>query len=184
MDQHIVIELHHGGKFLRKTILYYSRGKVNYYYNVDKDLVSYFELKGIVTDLGYKNMSKIYYRSPCKIFESGLRLIVSDNEIPLMLEDSKLTGSIEVYVEHIEDDKLENVGVEDSVHGEDTEGGEGSLGGQETVSGKENMGGDKEGSDEESDLGGYEEENDDESDVNSMDYVSNDDELIEVRQKL
>ena len=102
------------GKFVRKTILYYSGEKVNYYYNVDKDLVSYFELQGMVKDLGYKIMSKIYYKSHLKTFESGLRLIISDKEIPMMLEACKLTGSIKVYVEHIEDDQLESVGREDS----------------------------------------------------------------------
>ncbi|KAM7529311.1 hypothetical protein LguiB_032721 [Lonicera macranthoides] len=59
MDEHLIIELHHGGKFVRKPILYYSGGKLKYCYNVDKDLVSYFELKGMVTELGYKNLSKI-----------------------------------------------------------------------------------------------------------------------------
>ncbi|KAM7507491.1 hypothetical protein LguiA_017944 [Lonicera macranthoides] len=118
----------------------------------------------MVTKFGYKNMSKIYCRSPCKSFESGLRLIILDKGIPMMLEDNQ----------------LKNAGGEDFVGGEDTESGDGSLGGEETVSGKKNIGGDEE-NDEDSVGGGYEKE----SDVNSMDYINEDnDELIKVRQKL
>ena len=53
---------------------------------MDKDLISYFELLGMVKDLGYKDTCKIYYRSPCKSLENGVRLVYSDNEIPNMLE--------------------------------------------------------------------------------------------------
>ncbi|KAM7483353.1 hypothetical protein LguiB_007936 [Lonicera macranthoides] len=73
----------------------------------------------MVKELGYKNMSKIYY-------------------------------SIELYVEHIEDDQLETVG------------------GEETVDVEEN-----EENEENSNL--ENEESDDESDVNSMEYVITED---------
>ncbi|KAM7523766.1 hypothetical protein LguiA_013668 [Lonicera macranthoides] len=89
-----------------------------------------------------------------------------------MLENSKLTGSIEVYVEHLEVGKLENVGGEETVTSKENVGGEGTM--------------DNEESDEDSDGGdGYEEESDEDSDVNNMYYISDDDdELIDVKQKL
>lgn len=79
---------------------YYIGGNVNDYYNVNKDLVSYFEILGMVKELGYNDISKLYYRSPYKSLESGLRLIYSDKDTLTILEESKMTGNIIVYVEH------------------------------------------------------------------------------------
>ncbi|KAM7480062.1 hypothetical protein LguiA_028275 [Lonicera macranthoides] len=84
----------------------------------------------MVKELGYKNMSKIYY-------------------------------SIELYVEHIEDDQLETVGGDGISNSE-------NVGGEETVDVEEN-----EENEENSNL--ENEESDDESDVNSMEYVITED---------
>lgn len=114
--------------------------------------MSYFELMGMVSELGYNNINKLYYMIPCRGFEIGHRLIVANKKIIEMLEDAKMTRSIELYVEHID---VENVGLEDNQGVEEIDGSN----------------------------SGYE-ETDDESEVNSINYVSDDEELIEVRQKL
>ena len=88
----ITLHLHHGGKFDANTCLYYAGGDTSYYYNVDPYKMSYFELKGMVEELGYTNILKMYYLCPRKSMETGLCLIDSDKDIPDMLKCTKITG--------------------------------------------------------------------------------------------
>lgn len=112
MDKFILVELHRGSTFESGQLLHYSGGQINYCYYVDPDLMSYFESMGMVSELGYNNISELHYRNiPCRGFETGLWWIVSDKEILERLDNAKMTSSIEVYVEHLD---AENVGLEDN----------------------------------------------------------------------
>ena len=112
------LHLNHGGKFVSKPVMFYSGGSTSYYYNVDADKMSYFELKGMVEDLGYTNMAKMYYLYPRKSMETGLRLIDSDKDIHGLLECVELSGGVEVYVEHLLDERVEG---ETESKGDDSE---------------------------------------------------------------
>lgn len=94
MDQ-FAIELHHGGYFVTRPILHYLGGTVTMFKDLDPDRMSFFELKGMVNDLGYKTFSTLYYRDPSTSFANGLRLLLYDNEIDQMLNDTKKTGLLE-----------------------------------------------------------------------------------------
>ncbi|KAM7526432.1 hypothetical protein LguiA_016334 [Lonicera macranthoides] len=80
----------------------YSGGKIAFFYDVDPDRMSYFELKGMVDDLGYINMAKMHDRIPCRSLNVGLRCIVSDNNVTAMIEESKLTRGLEMYTEYFD----------------------------------------------------------------------------------
>lgn len=61
--------------------------------DVDPNRMSYFELKSMVDDLGYQTFSKLYYRDLDSSFTSGLKFLISNNEIGSMLNDAKNTGA-------------------------------------------------------------------------------------------
>lgn len=69
--------------------------------------MSYFELNGMVDDLGYTNITKMHYNIPCKSLNVCLRYIVSDIDVTAMIKESKLTGGDDVYTEH--SDHLEQI---------------------------------------------------------------------------
>ncbi|KAM7489032.1 hypothetical protein LguiB_026516 [Lonicera macranthoides] len=99
MTDHFFIHLNHGGKFVSEPLLHYNGGKVDYFYNVDLDKMSYFEIKGMVEDLGYKNIAKLYYFIHRKSMEIGLRLIDNDKDINKMMVHVQAIGGIEIYIE-------------------------------------------------------------------------------------
>ena len=122
-----MLEIHHGGKFVPKPLLYYKGGKVDYIYNVNPDLMSLEELKGIlVHDYGYTNVTQIHYNLLGRSFTT-LRLIVDDSTILDMLKDVHILGGIKIYGEHDFETSIE-VGLGDVekqgnvVEGESTDG--------------------------------------------------------------
>ena len=83
--------------------------------------MSYFELKSLIEDLGYTNMTKCTLGPvPCKSLEVGLRCIVSDHDIAAMLNASRMTRVVEVYSEHDEpiNNILSSLPLENSEHDE------------------------------------------------------------------
>ncbi|KAM7495351.1 hypothetical protein LguiB_029960 [Lonicera macranthoides] len=151
--------------------MYYSGGQVSFFYNVDPDKMSYFELKGMVEDLGYNNVAKLFYLCPNKSMETGLRIIVNDKDIGPMLKTAKLTCGIEVYVEH-------SVGVDkDKGNGV----GEGHV---ECVEKGNDDHQDNDSDRTESEVDVRYEDNSEESDANSLEFVSDDEELIQARKNI
>lgn len=65
MDIIYDVHLHHGGIFKTSNLgdLQYIDGKKKRA-KVDSDLLSYFEIVGLVKDEGYTSMHKLYYCSP------------------------------------------------------------------------------------------------------------------------
>ncbi|KAM7485651.1 hypothetical protein LguiA_001660 [Lonicera macranthoides] len=57
-----IIEIHHGGNFVSKPTLHYRGGFVSMFKDLDPNRMSFFELKGLVNDLGCKAFNKLYYR--------------------------------------------------------------------------------------------------------------------------
>ena len=151
--------------------MFYSGGEVNYYHDMDLDKMSYFEIKGMVEYHGYTNVSKIYYRHPHKIMETGLTLLDNDKDVMNMLNLIELTGYIEIYVEHMVDES-DNIVSLDDVNVENP--GEAN----EYVS--ENSSDSSDGVFE----CHLEEDSEEESDAPSLDHVSDDEELIEIRKKV
>ncbi|KAF9592715.1 hypothetical protein IFM89_016947 [Coptis chinensis] len=100
------LELHHGGAFVHCPILSYENGKTMYYSDLEIDKLSYFELVGIVKELGYQTFASLYYNVPWKSLENGLRLVSNDVDTNLMIEEIKKQGAIEVYVENCVEEKI------------------------------------------------------------------------------
>ncbi|KAM7499244.1 hypothetical protein LguiA_023658 [Lonicera macranthoides] len=84
VSDYFALHLHHGGKFDAKTYLYYAGGDTSFYYNVDLDMMSYFELKGMVEELAYTNM-----RHATVLDDLGLE-IVSTLEMHLLRVNKRL----------------------------------------------------------------------------------------------
>lgn len=64
----------------------YSRDKVDYYDNVDLDLMSYFELKSMCIDLGCPSTSNMYFLVTNGNLEYRLRLLEFDDDVMYMME--------------------------------------------------------------------------------------------------
>ncbi|KAM7459754.1 hypothetical protein LguiA_036262 [Lonicera macranthoides] len=71
--------------------------------------MSYIEMRGLVEDLGYNNIAKLYYLIHRKSTETGLRLIDSDKDISEMVVCVKVSGGIEIYIEHDQNGKRKAV---------------------------------------------------------------------------
>ncbi|KAF9591949.1 hypothetical protein IFM89_010307 [Coptis chinensis] len=117
---HYCIELFFGGKFQRdptelydgykwftKHILYYKGGRVQYFYNIDPDKMSYFELKGMIEqECLVKDMVKMFYTDPNKPVDIGLKIVNDDKYIIEMMKMAK-NERVVVYVEHEQGDDIE-----------------------------------------------------------------------------
>ncbi|KAF9617128.1 hypothetical protein IFM89_034178 [Coptis chinensis] len=75
-------ELYDGYKWFMKHILYYKGGRVQYFYNIDPDKMSYFELKGMI------------------------EIVNDDKDIIEMMKMAK-NERVAVYVEHEQGDDVE-----------------------------------------------------------------------------
>ncbi|KAM7490860.1 hypothetical protein LguiA_033781 [Lonicera macranthoides] len=182
---HFAIELHHGGYFVTKPILHYLGGNVTMFKDLDPDRMSFFELKGMINDLGYKTFSKLYYRDPSTSFAIGLRLLISDNEIDQMLNEAKKTGSLQMYVDHCKINEGDNGEVRQSEVNQGDNFGELGQGSfttllQNVLNEVRYSGVNEGGNDNESQT----ESDSDESVAHSLDHVSDDEELIAVREKI
>lgn len=79
-----VLYMHHGGTFVNELRLLYLGDHIKYIYNVDLDRMLYFELKGLVEEIGYNNVSKLFFKVPKLALESGLKFINNDKDIVKM----------------------------------------------------------------------------------------------------
>ncbi|KAK2999810.1 hypothetical protein RJ639_024260 [Escallonia herrerae] len=104
----ISLKIHHGGYFTGVPNMEWKGGVVDVLDGMDVDLMSYWELVGIIGDLGLPSSSLMYYQVPGLDFRSGLRLITDDNGVMSMLEYYKSTDMVPLYVERV--DPLQVVG--------------------------------------------------------------------------
>lgn len=79
----------------------YTDGQVKYYDDVDIDHLSYFEVLGMVKELGYTEDAKMYYCEPNVSLDMGLKLWYDDSLIPVILNSCKNNGVVKVYVEQL-----------------------------------------------------------------------------------
>lgn len=101
------MRLNHGGKFLKEP-MYYSEGKCEYYNDVDGDYLNAEKILQLPRYLGYKKNLAIYFRMPRMRLEFGLELIYDDNSVRLLVDEAKKVGSIDLYCDHEDDEKLPN----------------------------------------------------------------------------
>ncbi|KAK3027867.1 hypothetical protein RJ639_041501, partial [Escallonia herrerae] len=109
----ISLKIHHGGYFTGVPNMEWKGGVVDVLDGMDVDLMSYWELVGIIGDLGLPSSSLMYYQVPGLDFRSGLRLITDDNGVMSMLEYYKSTDMVPLYVERV--DPLQVVGSDGNV---------------------------------------------------------------------
>ncbi|KAK3041491.1 hypothetical protein RJ639_000468 [Escallonia herrerae] len=109
----ISLKIHHGAYFTGVPNMEWKGGVVDVLDAMDVDLMSYWELVGIIGDLGLPSSSLMYYQVPGLDFRSGLRLITDDNGVLSMLEYYKSTDMVPLYVERV--DPLQVVGSDGNV---------------------------------------------------------------------
>ncbi|KAG5540566.1 hypothetical protein RHGRI_020696 [Rhododendron griersonianum] len=101
-DAMFMFEVHHGGYFENVPTKKYSMGKVEFIRNVDKDLMSYFELISMIKDLGYLENCNIYHKLPDCDLDGGLRELKTDAEVWDMFAIHNDRETISIYVENAE----------------------------------------------------------------------------------
>ncbi|KAK2973851.1 hypothetical protein RJ640_003259 [Escallonia rubra] len=109
----ISLKIHHGGYFTGVPNMEWKGGVVDVLDGMDVDLMSYWELVGIIGDLGLPSSSLMYYQVPGLDFRSGLRLITDDNGVMSMLEYYKSTDMVPFYVERV--NPLQVIGSDENV---------------------------------------------------------------------
>ncbi|CAK8563951.1 unnamed protein product [Lathyrus sativus] len=76
MDEYITLKIHHSGEFTDEGRSVYENGVVDDL-KVDVDRWSYFELVGVLKDLGYREFETIFYKDP----QFGMNQLVDDNGV-------------------------------------------------------------------------------------------------------
>ncbi|KAF7153228.1 hypothetical protein RHSIM_Rhsim01G0142000 [Rhododendron simsii] len=84
-DQGFVFEVHNGAK-------------VDFVRDVDKDLISYFEMVHMIKDLGYSEKCNIYHKLPDCDLDGGLRDIKTDGDVMDMFAIHNDKKTISIYV--------------------------------------------------------------------------------------
>lgn len=96
--QTYVLEVHHGGHFVRELVLQYVGGTIDKFEEVDPDLMSIFELREGLRKLNVTDELPLYYRIGGTDLEVGLILVNSDQTVLQMFEMNRNYNSIELYV--------------------------------------------------------------------------------------
>ena len=96
----VTIRVHHGGSFSKKGVLAYVGGEKTVFRNCDKDRMSYFELVGLIKDVGsFNEGDKIFYCIPDLALDYGVDEIRDDMSIVRMLSLSRPNEILEIYVQ-------------------------------------------------------------------------------------
>ena len=81
----VSFRVHFGGKFVNTPRKRYIDEKLGFYYDFDKDYVSYFEIEGIVENFGYSIWDQLFYLLPHKPIQIGVRPLGDDKDCIEML---------------------------------------------------------------------------------------------------
>ncbi|KAI8536952.1 hypothetical protein RHMOL_Rhmol10G0296900 [Rhododendron molle] len=96
-----VLQVHHGGYFVGSPKTYLG-GKFDCITNVDSDLMSYFEVLGLMKELGIElENANMYHKMPDCDLDGGLREIKTDRDVVDMFAIHSGRSTIAVYVENI-----------------------------------------------------------------------------------
>ncbi|KAK2982134.1 hypothetical protein RJ640_016814 [Escallonia rubra] len=113
----ISLKIHHGGYFTGGPNMEWKGRVVDVLDGMDVNIMSYWELVGIIGDLGLPSSSLMYYQVPGLDFRLGLRPITDDYGVMSMLEYYKSTYMVYLYVERV--DQIQVVGSDGNVIVED-----------------------------------------------------------------
>ncbi|KAL3506930.1 hypothetical protein ACH5RR_032312 [Cinchona calisaya] len=90
-------EIHYDGQFVHQPELNYVGGKIEYFNDVDPDLMSYFEVLDCLKEIGIDIEIPVYYMVPNFDSEHGHRLINSDKIVVEMFEVNMNHKVIAIY---------------------------------------------------------------------------------------
>ena len=96
--QTYVLDMYHGGHFVRELVLEYIGGKMDKLEDVNPNLCSLFELRDDLRDLGIVKEAPVYYRIGGINLEIGLILVKSDQIVLQMFEVNRNHSTIEFFV--------------------------------------------------------------------------------------
>ncbi|KAJ8432644.1 hypothetical protein Cgig2_011810 [Carnegiea gigantea] len=99
----IVVEIHHGGKFVDGDKVEYVGGGVSEIEPVDIDRLSKFEIIGLAKDIGFINVEEFYYLIPGMSLREGLRTCHNDFESLDMAAVAAVNKRLVVYLVHMVD---------------------------------------------------------------------------------
>jgi hypothetical protein len=116
-------EVHYCGRINRGLTCTYVGGDVDVHAETyDEDMLSFFEIEGIVKKYGYKSGDLVYYLEPGCNMQSGLKLISSDYDVLGMVAAHKGVLVIELYLVSFADHSVSNDEYEDNDEDEDNDG--------------------------------------------------------------
>jgi hypothetical protein len=119
----LAFEVHYGGRINRGLTCTYVGGDVDVHAETyDEDMLSFFEIEGIVKKYGYKSGDLVYYLEPGCNMQSGLKLISSDYDVLGMVAAHKGVLVIELYLVSFADHSVSNDEYEDNDEDEDNDG--------------------------------------------------------------
>ena len=96
MDEFLKLVIHHSGEFVDPELNIYEGGLVSEL-SVDVDRWSYFELVGVLKDLGYTdNVEKMYYKDP----QFGMNELVDDKGALEIADLYRVHHNVHVYIQH------------------------------------------------------------------------------------
>jgi len=99
MDDHVEVVFHHGGRFESNGSLQYV-GQFSIL-ACDLDRWSYFEILGILREMGYANVKEMWYAMGGGSFLEGrLELLSDDRGACHMVNIATLNGQVHLYVVH------------------------------------------------------------------------------------
>ncbi|KAG5528666.1 hypothetical protein RHGRI_029364 [Rhododendron griersonianum] len=76
----------------------HNEAKIDFVRDVDKDLMSYFEMVHMIKDLGYSEKCNIYHKLPDCDLDGGLRDIKTDGDVVDMFAMHNDKETISIYV--------------------------------------------------------------------------------------
>lgn len=118
-ENHLRLEINHGGQFESKQgIYYYKGGTTDTLCDVNISAMTLEHLLDYLQEAGYGKGLKIYYMKPGSVNKDGFKLIWNDDCINEIREDIKNVNLIELFVDHCAEEKGKNV-VEEMDFGDD-----------------------------------------------------------------
>ncbi|KAJ7959473.1 Transposase, MuDR, plant [Quillaja saponaria] len=97
--------MHYGGRFQQTPNLTYVDGFLWEEKNCQIYEFSYVVLMKTLGDLGCENVSKVWYLIPGQTLDKGLMVISNNQEALNMANIAESYGTIDIFVEHLVDDK-------------------------------------------------------------------------------
>jgi len=100
-DDRFEVVVHHGGYFERNEVRWsYSNGLTSTL-ACDPDRWSYFEIMGILREMGYVNIKDLWYNvSRSEVLENNLKNLTDDMSAMQMVRFARRNGQVHMYVNH------------------------------------------------------------------------------------